>query len=131
MRILQFAFGGAPEHRFLPHNFDHQTVCYTGTHDNDTTRGWFASIHDHERNHLRRYVARDCSDVAWDLIRLCWASVADYALTTLQDVLSLGTEARMNMPGRPAGNWTWRFTDGMLTHQLIDRLAEMTDLYGR
>src|SRR5262249_36253045 len=80
MRILQFAFGGETESRFLPHNYEYNTLVYTGTHDNDTTRGWYHSIADHERDMYRRYTARDGNDVAWDLIRLAWSSVADFAI---------------------------------------------------
>jgi 4-alpha-glucanotransferase len=131
MRILQFAFGGAPEDRFLPHNYERNTVVYTGTHDNDTTRGWYEAIGEHERHFLRRYLGRDGSDVAWDLLRLAWASVADWALAPLQDVLDLGTEARMNFPGKPSGNWSWRFTPHQLTQGVQDRLADLTQLYAR
>ena len=131
MRILQFAFGGAPEARFLPHNYERNTVAYTGTHDNDTTRGWYANLPDAEGHFMRRYLARDGSDVAWDLIRTAWSSVADYALTPLQDLLDLGSEARMNLPGRPSGNWCWRFTQKRLTESIIERLADLTELYGR
>jgi 4-alpha-glucanotransferase len=131
MRILQFAFGGATENRFLPHNYEHHTVVYTGTHDNDTTRGWYAAIAEHERDHVRRYLARDGRDIAWDLIRLAWMSVADLAMAPLQDVLDLGTEARMNLPGRPAGNWGWRLQEAQLNFGTLDRLAELTTLYGR
>jgi 4-alpha-glucanotransferase len=131
MRILQFAFGGAPEDRFLPHNYERHTVVYTGTHDNDTTWGWYRTLSDKERDFLRRYLARDGSDIAWDLIRLAWSSVADLALTPLQDVLNLGTDARMNFPGRAAGNWNWRFTPDMLNHHVMDRLTGLTYLYGR
>jgi 4-alpha-glucanotransferase len=131
MRILQFAFGGATENRFLPHNYERHTVVYTGTHDNDTTWGWYRTISDAERDLVRRYLARDGSDIVWDLIRLAWASVADYALAPLQDVLNLGTEARMNRPGNPSGNWTWRFTDSQLTPAVLDRLGELTELYSR
>src|SRR5262249_4456316 len=109
MLILQFAFGGATENRFLPHNYERNAVVYTGTHDNDTVWGWFKTINDNERDHLQRYTGRDGSDAAWDLIRLAWGSVANYALTTLQDVLDLGSEARMNFPGKSSGNWAWRF----------------------
>jgi 4-alpha-glucanotransferase len=131
MRILQFAFGGAPEDRFLPHNYERRTIVYTGTHDNDTTWGWYRGLGDHERHFLRRYLGRDGSDIAWDLIRLAWSSVADWAVAPLQDVLNLGTEARMNFPGRPAGNWGWRFTPGQLHQGVIDRLADLTHLYAR
>ncbi len=131
MRILQFAFGGAPEDRFLPHNYERRTIVYTGTHDNDTTWGWYRSIGDRERDFLRRYLGRDGSDIVWDLIRLAWSSVADWALAPLQDVLNLGTEARMNFPGKPSGNWSWRFTHGQLHDGILGRLADLTHLYSR
>jgi 4-alpha-glucanotransferase len=131
MRILQFAFGGATEDRFLPHNYEHNTLVYTGTHDNDTSRGWYATLGERESTFLLRYIGRGDGDAAWDLIRLAWSSVADFALAPLQDVLSLGTEARMNLPGRPSGNWGWRYTEGMLTPAVLDRLTGMTDIYSR
>jgi 4-alpha-glucanotransferase len=131
MRILQFGFGGAFEARFLPHNFEWNTVVYTGTHDNDTTVGWYAALTDAERAFLHRYLPEAVRDVAWGMIRVAWASVADHALAPLQDVLGLGTEARMNLPGRAAGNWRWRFSAGQLTGDLLDRLARFTEVYGR
>jgi 4-alpha-glucanotransferase len=131
MRILQFAFYGNPKDRFLPHNYEPNTLVYTGTHDNDTTAGWHATLQEHERRFLHRYLPHGSGDIAWDLIRLAWGSVADYALAPLQDVLSLGSEARMNLPGREAGNWSWRFTENMLTQPLLDRLADITEVYYR
>ena len=131
MRILQFAFGGAVEDRFLPHNYERNTVVYTGTHDNDTTLGWFRTLSEAESRFLRRYVPGVEHDPAWSLIRLAWSSVADYALAPLQDVLNLGSEARMNFPGQPSGNWAWRFRAEMLTAAVIDRLADLTEVYGR
>ncbi len=131
MRILQFAFGEGANNRFLPHNHDTNTVVYTGTHDNDTTWGWFRTAPEHERDHARRYLARDGSDAAWDLLRLAWASCADYAIVPLQDVLNLGTEARMNFPGRSEGNWGWRYQANQLNPWILDRLADLTQLYGR
>jgi 4-alpha-glucanotransferase len=131
MRVLQFAFANTAKNQFLPHNYEQNTVVYTGTHDNDTTWGWYRSTSDFEKDHARRYLARDGSDIAWDLIRLAWSSVADYAVTPLQDVLSLGTEARMNYPGRPTGNWTWRFKPDQLNPWVLDRLADLTRLYAR
>jgi 4-alpha-glucanotransferase len=80
---------------------------------------------------VRRYLARDGSDVAWDLIRAAWSSVAYYAITPLQDILNLGPEARMNFPGKPQGNWAWRFQAQQLSPWSMDRLAEMTEIYGR
>lgn len=129
MRILQFAFDGKSDNRFLPHNYVSHTAVYTGTHDNDTTHGWFQTAPEHERDCVRRYLARDGHDIAWDLIRLAWSSVAEIAIAPLQDVLDLGSEARMNFPGKPAGNWTWRVKD--LSPNLLDRLRDMTHLYGR
>ena len=131
MRILQFAFGGATEDRFLPHTYVHNTVVYTGTHDNDTTRGWYQAATEAERDFCRRYLGRDGTDITWDLIRLAWSSVADLAVTPMQDVLDLGSEARMNLPGRPGGNWAWRFRASAVTPQLVARLAELTTLYAR
>jgi 4-alpha-glucanotransferase len=131
MLILRFAFGGATENRFLPHNYERNAVVYTGTHNNDTTRGWYAVISDGERDHLRRYTGRDGLDVSWDLIRLAWSSVANYAVTTLQDVLDLGSEARMNFPGKESGNWSWRFRWDQLTEEIVVRLRDTTGLYGR
>lgn len=131
MRILQFAFGDRAENRFLPHNYEANTVVYTGTHDNDTTWGWYRGVQEWERDHVRRYLARDGSDAAWDLIRAAWGSVAQYAIAPLQDILNLGTEARMNFPGKPQGNWAWRFQTQQLNPWSLDRLAQLTELYGR
>jgi 4-alpha-glucanotransferase len=130
MRILQFAFSD-PNNKYLPHNYDYNSVAYTGTHDNDTTRGWYANLNETDRDFVRRYVARDGSDVAWDMIRLAWGSTADLAIAPMQDVLDLGTDARMNTPSKPDGNWRWRMADGAFHERLIERLAEMTVLFGR
>jgi 4-alpha-glucanotransferase len=131
MRILQFAFGGAGENRFLPHNYDNNTVVYTGTHDNDTTWGWYRTANESERDHFRRYAARDGTDVAWDLIRMAWSSVADCAIAPLQDILNLGAEGRMNFPGKPQGNWAWRFQASQVNPWILSRLGELTEMYGR
>jgi 4-alpha-glucanotransferase len=130
MKVLQFAFD-KPTNPFLPHNYPTNCVAYTGTHDNDTTRGWYATVPATERDYYRRYVARDGSDVAWDLIRLAWSSVADLAVAPLQDILDLGTEARMNTPGTAAGNWRWRAPPGQPDGWALGRLTEMTEVYGR
>jgi 4-alpha-glucanotransferase len=131
MRVMQFAFGDKPTNAYLPHNYEASTVVYTGTHDNDTTRGWYERASEQERDHVRRYLGRDGNDIAWDFIRAAWASVADFAITPLQDVLNLGAEARMNTPGRPAGNWGWRFLPSQLHSGVLGRLAGLTELYGR
>jgi 4-alpha-glucanotransferase len=130
MCVLQFAFS-APDNRYLPHHHKHHVIVYSGTHDNDTTLGWFRAISDHERQFVRRYAPLVERDPAWEMIRLAWSSVADYAVAPLQDVLSLGTEARMNLPGRPAGNWGWRFQQQQLHDGIVDRLRDMTELYSR
>jgi 4-alpha-glucanotransferase len=131
MRILQFAFGGATEDRFLPHNYERHAVVYTGTHDNDTTNGWYATLSPHERHFLHRYLPRAGESPAWELLRLAWGSVANLAAAPLQDVLNLGTEARMNLPGHASGNWGWRFTVEMLSDAVVDRLGDMTQVYSR
>jgi 4-alpha-glucanotransferase len=130
MRILQFAWS-ASDNRFLPHHYTRNTVVYTGTHDNDTTVGWYGEASDAERWFLHRYLLGVGADIAWDLIRVAWSSVADYAMTPLQDLLGLPTSARMNFPGKPSGNWTWRFTAGQVTPAVIDRLGDLTALYSR
>jgi 4-alpha-glucanotransferase len=131
MRVLQFAFGGETDNPYLPHNYRHNTVVYTGTHDNDTTRGWYAGLGSNEKAFLHRYLGRECTDVAWEFIRLAWSSVADYAIAPLQDVVNLGSEARMNSPGRPTGNWGWRLREDQLNVATLERLADLTELYGR
>jgi 4-alpha-glucanotransferase len=131
MRILQFAFGGAQEDRFLPHNFDQRTVVYTGTHDNETTAGWFKNLSQKERDFFERYAPDAAADPAWRMIRLAWASVAELAVAPLQDLLKLGNEARMNMPGTKQGNWRWRVDPALLTDDVFDRLADLTAIYQR
>jgi 4-alpha-glucanotransferase len=131
MKILQFAFGGERNSAFLPHNYTRNSVVYTGTHDNETTWGWYLNASQSEQDHVRRYIARSGDDVVWDLIRLAHASVAVMAVIPLQDLLDLGNEARMNFPGRAGGNWQWRYTESMLTEPLVYRLREITELYGR
>jgi 4-alpha-glucanotransferase len=131
MKVLQFAFGGDASHPYLPHNYSPNCVVHTGTHDNDTTVGWFTSAPPSERSFAQRYLARSGEDIAYDIIRLAMSSVADTVVVPLQDVLALGSEARMNVPGRPAGNWAWRFRPGMLLDRHVNRLREMVELYGR
>ena len=130
MRVLQFAFSD-PKNIYLPHHYEPNTVVYTGTHDNDTTRGWFAAMDPKEKAFLQRYAPYIGADISWDLIRLAWSSVANLAVAPLQDVLSLDAHARMNTPGQAADNWTWRFAEGDLAEPLLHRLAELTELYSR
>lgn len=133
MKVLQFAFGSGPANPFLPHNYRPDCVAYTGTHDNDTAVGWYERTStEAERDHARRYLRCDGSDIAWDLIRAAWASVAQTAMTTAQDLLSLGHEARMNTPATcGAPNWCWRLLPGALDDRVAARLRELTYLYGR
>jgi 4-alpha-glucanotransferase len=134
MRVLQFAFDGNPNHPFLPHNFLHNTVAYTGTHDNDTTRGWYRAQNEETRRIMWEYLGRepgDESEVARELLRIVWNSRAALTIAPLQDLLNLGSEARMNVPGRPEGNWRWRVTEESLTPQVFEQLREMTEAAGR
>jgi len=131
MRVLQFAFGSGSSNGFLPHNFDPNTVAYTGTHDNDTTVGWYESAPEQDRDYARRYMGISGDDIAWDLIDLALKSVAKFALYPMQDVLSLGAHARMNYPGRPEGNWAWRMRDDGRSGDHAGRLHDLVELYGR
>jgi len=131
MRVLQFAFSTDAGNEYLPHNYIRNCVVYTGTHDNDTTVGWFRNRSEDERAWCLKYLGTDGSEIHWDLIRLAMMSVADTVIFPLQDVLGLGTEARMNYPGRMGGNWTWRFTADRLTEEIRERLAGLTETYSR
>jgi 4-alpha-glucanotransferase len=133
MRILQFAWGDAQssENRYLPHHHEVDSVVYTGSHDNDTTQGWWAVASEAERQHLRNYLGVDGHAVHWDLVRAAAASVADTAVHPLQDVLGLGNEHRMNFPGTSTGNWVWRFTWDMVPPDTAGRLLHLGQLYGR
>jgi 4-alpha-glucanotransferase len=142
MRVLQFGFGpdsGSEKH--LPHRFVPHCVVYTGTHDNDTTKGWFTSTDvattqtweeiESERAYARRYLDSPGNEIHWDMIRLAFSSVADTAVIPLQDILGLDSRARMNLPGKAEANWLWRFKKGQLDRQAHDRYAELTALYSR
>jgi 4-alpha-glucanotransferase len=142
MRVLQFAFGGDTKNRDLPHNYQPNVVVYTGTHDNDTTVGWFKSSAgdgstraakqiEREREFCLEYLNTDGRAIHWDFIRAALASVADTAIVPLQDVLGLGAEARMNLPASESGNWAWRFKADALSEEIATRLRELVDLYGR
>jgi 4-alpha-glucanotransferase len=131
MKVLQFAFGGDPDDIYLPHNYRSHCVVYTGTHDNDTTSGWWRTLPQNDRRNIQLYVGRDGSDISWDFIRLALASVAELAIVPMQDVLSLGSQARMNTPGQAGGNWGWRYSPDMLTVDLAERLRWLTAIYGR
>jgi 4-alpha-glucanotransferase len=131
MRVLQFAFGGDATNPHLPHNAVPNSIMYTGTHDNDTTAGWWRSAPKDQKAKARRYASGLEKDVAWEMIRLAWASVSDVAITPVQDLLGLGSKARMNTPGKPEGNWAWRLPERAKLARSLEQLAKLTELYGR
>ncbi|MDQ2921874.1 MAG: 4-alpha-glucanotransferase, partial [Acidobacteriota bacterium] len=142
MRILQFAFSSDSKNHDLPHNYHRNVVVYTGTHDNDTTVGWFSSVAgegstrtaeqvEDERKFCMQYLNTDGKEIHWDFIRAVLRTVANTAVVPLQDLLGLGTEARMNLPNSTEGNWAWRFDPYALTDELAQRLRELSELYGR
>ena len=142
MHVLQFGFGGDANNADLPHNYRRNLVAYTGTHDNDTTVGWFSSQAgagstreaadiDREREFCLQYLNTDGSQIHWDFIRAVLSSVADTAILPVQDLLGLGNEARMNLPNSSSGNWTWRLEPSAFTEEIAGKLLELTRLFGR
>ena len=133
MRILQFAFGTtqAAERRFLPHNHTPDSVVYTGSHDNDTTLGWWNAASEDERHHLREYLGCDGREPHWALIRAACASVADSTVFPMQDVMGLDGSHRMNFPGKAEGNWAWRFAWDQVPADTVARLKRLCELYER
>ncbi|MCD6344730.1 MAG: 4-alpha-glucanotransferase [Anaerolineae bacterium] len=131
MKILQFAFAADASNPYLPHNYESDCVVYTGTHDNDTTMGWYEKLGPEERERLHRYLGPLSEAINWALIRLAYQSVAGLAIVPLQDVLGLGSQARMNIPATAGGNWQWRFRKEELLPQYGAQLLEMALVYGR
>jgi len=136
MRVLQFGFGGNPNDDHLPHSYIRHCVAYTGTHDNDTAVGWLNTTRKRRATSAQaalalKYLNARPRSINWDMIRGIWSSVADLAIAPLQDVLGLGNEARMNLPATVGANWAWRMADGAFSEKCIERLAEMTHIYGR
>jgi 4-alpha-glucanotransferase len=131
MRILQFAFDGGSGNAYLPHNHDVDSVVYTGTHDNDTTIGWWDTLTDVQRERVRDYLGTDGREIHWDLIRAASASVADTVVHPMQDVLGLDGEHRMNLPGRGEGYWQWRFAWSQVRPEHAERLVHLTRLFRR
>ncbi|MBL8150714.1 MAG: 4-alpha-glucanotransferase [Blastocatellia bacterium] len=139
MRILQFAFNSDSSSIDLPHNYTKNSVVYTGTHDNDTTAGWFettaaegvSAAVKRARKYCLEYLNTDGKEIHWDFIRAAYASVSDIAIVPAQDILGLGSDARMNLPASQQGNWNWRMISGSLTTQLAEKLAAMGTIYGR
>ena len=133
MRVLQFAFDDGPTNDHLPHNLPVNSAIYTGTHDNDTTAGWYASLKPKEKKVVNAYLprAKRPSDVVWELIRQAWASPSRLAVVPAQDLLGLGSEARMNTPGTDDGNWRWRLDSFDAIAPTLMRLKELGTLYNR
>lgn len=132
MKILQFAFEAEDESSFLPHQFTTTNcVCYTGTHDNNTTRGWYDSASEYSRDKVRRYMNTDASSIHWDFLRTCLGTIATYAIIPMQDILGLGEEGRMNVPGVAQNNWGWRYKNEDISDGLAEGLKMATQLYGR
>ncbi len=131
MKILQFSFGSDGKEPFLPHNYIQNCVAYTGTHDNDTSLGWYKTAPEAQAEYCRKYVHSTGLDIAWDMIRSIWSSVAAYAIAPMQDFLRLNGDSRMNYPGRPAGNWGWRMNENQMSADLALEIAELNQVYGR
>lgn len=134
MKVLQFAFDSREESDYLPHNYHKNCVVYTGTHDNDTTLGWYNSINSRDREFCREYLhfqQGNKEGINWELIRAAVASVADLAIIPMQDYLGLGTQARINTPSTLGDNWTWRMEKGAFTKELAEKIRKMNEIYKR
>ena len=131
MKILQFAFTGDPEDDFLPHHYPVNCFAYTGSHDNNTSRGWYEQASAREQDFCRRYLNVSGDDISWSMMRAIWQSVAKDVFAPMQDLLSLGAEARMNLPGSQGSNWAWRMLPDAITEPLRQRMWELNLLYSR
>lgn len=131
MKILQFAFSNDADNLYLPHNFIKNCIVYTGTHDNDTSFGWFESLVEDDRQQVREYLGNSKEAISWALIRLAWASAARIAIAPMQDFLELGSEHRMNIPGTSENNWKWKLTSGSLNSHLAEKIKRLNQIYGR
>lgn len=134
MVVLQFAFGGDADNAYLPHNYEHNSVTYSGTHDNDTTLGWYNQLDEVTQDHVRRYLDVSGDSIPWDFTRSAFRSAANMAIVPLQDLMSLGSDARLNRPGSTMGNWQWRYSPealDQLERNSSEYLATQLALYGR
>jgi len=131
MRIVQFAFDSGPSNSYLPHNYQNNSVVYTGTHDNDTTAGWYDSLSEGQRSRVNQYVGSNGKDAVECILRMVFMSVSNTAVIPFQDVLQLGSEARMNVPGTAFGNWGWRFTWDMIGEGVAGHIRNQMECYGR
>jgi 4-alpha-glucanotransferase len=131
MKVLQFGFGDPGAHIYLPHKYEPNTVVYTGTHDNDTTPGWWRTVSEAERRAASAYFGNENDGIQWAMIRAAETSVSRLCVIPLQDVLGLGSEGRMNVPSRADGNWSWRYAPGSLKTDLAKKLADLTEVADR
>ena len=135
MKILQFAFDGENRNEYLPHNIDSgNCVLYTGTHDNNTSNGWFYGdeISDDDRKYIMEYLhMKDWSEFHWRIIREAYASIADLVIIPAQDILGYGAEYRMNTPGTTENNWAWKLTNGAITDDIVIKLNRMGEIFRR
>jgi 4-alpha-glucanotransferase len=131
MKVLQFAFSGDSDNPYLPHRHHANSVVYTGTHDNDTTLGWYRELDDHSRKHVDEYLGNSREPMPWPMIRAALGSRAKLAMLPMQDILALDGKHRMNMPGTTEGNWTWRFSWDQVDDDLAPCLRHINELYGR
>ena len=136
MKVLEFAFADDDENDFLPHNYTENCVVYTGTHDNDTILGWYSQAEGWEKEHCDQYMMKFVGmkygdKVNWKFIEAAYKSIADYAIIQMQDILGLGSEARINVPSTLGGNWVWRIRDDAITKDITERLYHLTKTYSR
>lgn len=134
MKVLQFAFDDTENSSYLPHNIDHNCVIYTGTHDNDTVRGWYETANEHDLWQARQYMNNEDHDMEqsiWDMIRLAMSSVADLAIVPIQDYLCLGSEARINTPSTLGDNWKWRLLKDQIGHEVVEKMRLLVRIYRR
>ncbi len=134
MKILQFAFDSSENSSYLPHNIERNCVIYTGTHDNDTVRGWYETANEHDLWQARQYMNNEDHDLEesiWDMIRLALSSVADLAIVPIQDYLCLGSEARINIPSTLGDNWKWRLKKGQISHEVVEKMRLLVRIYRR
>jgi len=134
MKVLQFAFDESGESVYLPFRYDKNCIVYTGTHDNETTKGWLEGLSQSNQDYVNQYTAcegKGVEECVWGLIRAAQSSVADVCVIPLQDYLTLGNEARMNMPSTLGDNWKWRLTKDQFHEETVQRIYAMTRLYGR
>ena len=131
MKILQFAFGGEADNPYLPHNHEKNSVVYTGTHDNDTTLGWYQSSSEEVKKHVYDYLVCETEKMPWVLIKAAMASPAFLSIIPMQDILDLGSEHRMNIPGTTENNWCWKFNWDQVSVVLPKKIKRLIELYGR